>query len=108
MTSAAASGGTCIDLEARGGVAQQPMRARDIPGGQHEAVGASRQRLEQIAQHVAQAGEALERPQLEHFVEQERARLAAGRAGGVEEREQRVEGVARRCRRAVGAVPGER
>ncbi len=109
-TSVTSSGGQrrqVHHLEARGGVAQQPMRARDVAGGQHEAVRALRQRVEQIAEDVAQAGEAFERPQLEHFVEQERARLAARRARRVEEREQGVERLARRCRRRLGAVPRE-
>ena len=88
-------------LEARRRVAQQPVRARDIARRQHEAVRAGRERLEQIAEHVAQAREALERAQLEHFVEQERARLAAGRARGVEEGEQHVERFARGRRLAL-------
>ena len=69
-------------LEARRRVAQQPMRARDVARGQHEAIAALLQRLQQLALHVAQAREALERPQLEHFVEQERRRpiAAPGRA----------------------------
>ena len=94
------------DLEAGGGVAQQPMRARDVAGRQHEAVGAAGQRLEQVAQDVAQAREAFERPQLEHLVEQERARFAAGRARRIEEGEQRIERLARGRRRRSAPCHG--
>src|SRR6185436_8495791 len=64
------------------------------------------ERLEQIAEDVAEAGEAFERAQLEHFVEQERARLAAGRARRVEEGEQHVERLPRARRLPV--APGHR
>ena len=108
MTSAGVERRQVHDLEARRGVAQQAMRARHVARGQHEAVRAGRQRLEQIAQHVTQTREALERPQLEHFVEQERARLAAGRARRIEEDEQHVERFARGCRLPLGGMPRKR
>ena len=66
-------------LEPRRCVAQQSMRAGDVTRGQHEAVGAVRERVDEIAQDVTQAREAFERAEFEHFIEQERARLAAGR-----------------------------
>ena len=75
------------DLEDGRGVAQQPVRARGVAGGEHEPVAAAGQRVEQVAQHVPQAGKALEGAELEELVEQERGRRAAGRAGRVEERE---------------------
>jgi hypothetical protein len=53
------------DFELRRRVAQEPQRTRRVPRRQHEAVAARRERAEQIAQHAAQAGEALERAQLE-------------------------------------------
>ena len=57
--------------------------------------------VDEVVQHAAQAGEALERAQLEELVEQERDRLVAGRARPREEVERRVE---RRARaRAVRA-----
>jgi hypothetical protein len=96
------------DLEARGGVAQQPVRARDVAGRQHEPVGTARQRLEQIAQHVAQAGEALEGAELEYFVEQEGAGVAARRPCRVEVGEQRIEGLACGRRGALGSGGRER
>jgi hypothetical protein len=82
------------DLEACRRVAQQPVRARHVPAGEDEAIPARRQRADQVAQHRAQAGEALERAQLEELVEQERGRRRAGRARGVEEGERRVERLA--------------
>ena len=95
-------------LEAGRRVAQQPVRTRDVAGGQHKAVRAGGERFEQIAQHVPQPREAFERPQLEHLIEQEGARLAAGRAGGVEEDEQHVERLARRRGLTFGCMPRER
>ena len=83
------------DLELRRRIAQQPVRARGVSAGQHEPVAARRERADQIAQHGAQPGEALERAQLEELVEQERRRRRAGRARRVEERERGVERVAR-------------
>ncbi len=71
------------------------MRAGDIAGGEHEAVRALGQRVDQLAQNAAEAGEAFEGPQLEHFIEQEGARFAARGACRIEEREQGVERLAR-------------
>ena len=61
----------------------------------------------QIAQHVAQAGEALERAELEDLVEQERAGSPPAVRAPVEERERRVERRARRpARSAATSAPG--
>ena len=61
----------------------------------------------QLVQHAAQAGEALERAELEELVEQERDRLAAAGAGAAEEI--RAWRRTPRARRPRGASPsGER
>ena len=85
-------------LETGRRVAQQPMRPGDVSRRQHEAVRALGQGVDELANDVAQARKALERAEFERFVEQERARFAAGRASGVEKGEQRVEGFARAAR----------
>ena len=84
------------------------MRAGHVARRQDEPVRAAGQRLEQIAEDVPQAGEALERPELEDFVQQERAGPAAGRARGVEKDQQDVERLARGGRLVIGGVPRER
>ena len=65
--------------------------ARDVAAGQDEAVAAGGKSVEEIVEHAAQAGEALERAQLEELVEQERRRFAVRRAGAREKGERRVE-----------------
>ena len=65
------------DFEARRAVAQQPQRAGRVAAGQHEAVAARRQAVDEVVQHAAQTRKAFERPELEELVEQERGRLAA-------------------------------
>ena len=79
------------------------MRPRGVTARQHETVAARRERRHEVAQDAAQAGEALERAQLQEFVEQERRGRDARRAGRIEEGERRVERVARRrlARRGV-------
>jgi hypothetical protein len=59
-------------------------------------------------QHLPQAGEVLERAQLERFVEQKEARLAGRPAGRGQKREEAVEGVARGGADAVAAVSRRR
>jgi hypothetical protein len=41
-------------------VAQQPVGARHIAGGEHEAVAALRHGVQHLAQHVTQAGKTFE------------------------------------------------
>ena len=91
------------DLELRRRVAQQAMGPRGVAGREHEPVAARPQRPDEIAQHAAQAREALERPQLEELVEQERRGRVSGDAGRVEECQRCVEG---RARAGVLAVVG--
>ena len=86
-----AQGRDVNDLERRGHVAQQPVRPCGVARGQHESVAARRQRRNEIAQHRAKSGEALERPELEELVEQERRRRVTGRARRVEKGERGVE-----------------
>ena len=74
--------------------------------GQHEGVRAVRHGAGQLRLRRAQAGEALERAHVEHFVEEEGGRAAVAAARGHEEREQRVEGVAGPGRR-VGRPAAE-
>ena len=62
------------DLEPGRRVAQQPVRPRHVARGQDEPVAARCEHVDQVAQDRAQAGEALERAQLEELVEQERRR----------------------------------
>ena len=88
-------------LEARRRVAQQPMCPCDVPRRQDEAVRAVGQRVDQLADDMAKAWKALERAEFERFIQQERARLAAGRARRVEEGEQRVERFARAGRNGL-------
>ncbi len=71
------------------------MRPRRVAAREDEAVAARRQRLDQVVQHGAQTGEALEGPQFEELVEQERGGRAAARPRGVEKRERGVERLAR-------------
>ena len=62
---------------------------------------------EKIAQHVTQAGEALEGAELQHFVEQERDRLAGVAPREREERDDRAERIAGRLDRvAIAAAEG--
>jgi len=96
------------DFEPGGGVAEQSMGTRDVACGQHEMIRAGGERRHEVAQHVPQAGEALERTQLEHFVDEESAGLAAGSARAVEEREQGIKGLAGRGPVRHGIVPGKR
>ena len=95
------------DLELRRRVAQDAQRARRVARCQHEPVAARGERADEIAQHGAQAGEALERAQLEELVEQERRRRIARRARRAEPGERRVErarGRSASARDATGLV----
>jgi hypothetical protein len=94
------------DLELRRCIAKQTVRACRVPGGQHEAVAAGRQRSEQIAKHRPQSGKAFERSQLEEFVEQERSRQVAGRPDGIEKRQRSIERAA--CARVAAIALPER
>jgi hypothetical protein len=94
------------DFEPCGRVAQQAMGTDHVARGQHEAIAGLGQRLHQIAQHVAQSRETLERAQLEHLVEEERGRLVAG-AGARQVGERVIEGLACR-RRPVGRDAGDK
>ena len=91
-------------LEARRGVAQQPVGPGRVACGEDETVVAGRQRRQQLLQHVAQTREAFERPQLERLVQEERAGFAAGRRG----RGQEVRARRRRRRAAWPAACGRR
>jgi hypothetical protein len=96
------------DLEPRRRIAQQPVRARGVAGGEHEAVRARAERRDQIAKDRAQAREALERTQLEELVEQERDRAAGRAARLAEQRQGRVERLARTVIVASGHGGGVR
>src|SRR5262249_29495695 len=97
------------DFEPRRAVAQQARGARDVAAGQHEPGPAGGQAVDQIVEHAAQAGEALERPQLEELVEQERRRLVGGGTTTAEERQRRVErGTGAGFTRRRGIGDGER
>src|SRR5207247_6736515 len=63
---------------------------RDVSAGEDEAVGARREAVDEIVEHAAEPGEALERAQLEELVEQERRHLAAAGPRARQERERRV------------------
>ena len=89
------------DLEPRRAVAQQPKRAGHVAAGQHEAVAAGRQAVDEVVQDAAKPREALERAHLEEFVEQHRDRLAAAGAGAAEEGERGVERGAGPARRRL-------
>ena len=107
MTSGGCSDVQVHHLETRRCVAQQPVRPRHVPRRQHEVVRAVRQGVDQLANDMTKARKALERPEFERFIEQEGARLAAGRARGIEKRQQRVECFTRARRHGVDAVPAE-
>jgi len=94
------------DFESRRAAAQQPHRARDITAREDQAIAARRQGLDQLVEHAAQSGEALEGPQLEEFVEQERGRGGAGGARTREERESGVEGRPDTGRRRIAGGEG--
>ena len=87
-------------------VTQQPVGAGDVAGRQHEAVAAFLQRLQQLAQYVSQTRKALERAQLEDFVEQEN-RGPVEAACAREVRERLVEGVAGARRSVLGTGRGK-
>jgi hypothetical protein len=86
------------DFEAWRGITQQAMRTRDVARREDEAIAAVLQRLQQLALDMAQSGKALERSQLEHFIQEERRRTIQ-RAGAGEMRQRVVEGFARAARR---------
>src|SRR5439155_7166751 len=88
-------------FEARGSIAQQPYRPRRVPARENDAVAARGEAIDQIVEHAAQAGKALERPQLEEFVEDERRRFAGPGLRAAEEGERRVEGGPRAGRNLV-------
>ncbi len=43
-------------------ITQQPMRTGDVTSGEHEMIRALGQRVDQLAEDAAQAGEAFKRP----------------------------------------------
>ena len=67
------------------------MRARHVTAGEHEAVVALGDRVQQLAQHVTQAGKALERAQLEHFVQQERGGRIVARSRATDQAKGAIE-----------------
>src|SRR5205085_10903419 len=79
------------DFEPRRPIAQQPNRSRRVTAREDEPVPAGGQSLDELVQNAAQAWEALERAQLEEFIEQERRGIAAHRAATPQKRERRVE-----------------
>jgi len=83
------------------------MRTRQVSRRQHKPIGACREALKQVAEDMPQTGEAFERPQLEHFVEQERTWSAARGARSVEETQERVERAARIGGGPVHGMPWE-
>src|SRR5439155_21317512 len=84
-------------------------RARHVAAREHESVAAGREAVDAVVQQGAPTGKALEGPQLEELVEEERGRLVGRRAGASEERERRVERRARADRsRRRGIGDGER
>ena len=90
-------------LETTGPAAKQSQRPADVAARQHEAVRALLERIEELAEHAPQTGEALEGAQLRQAVDQERGGrvLAAGRPA--EEAEEGIESLAR----AAAAVTEE-
>ncbi len=89
-------------------VAEEAKRARDVARREHEPIRRSGEPGDQIAQHMAQAGEVLEGPELERLVQQEGHRCARAAAGALEERDQRVERRPRRADVDVDIRRGER
>ena len=100
-------GGRVHHFEPCRGVAQEPMRPRHVARGQHEVVRAVGQGVHELANDVAKPRKALKSPEFERFIEQEGARLAAGSASRVEERQQLVECFTRAGGHRVGTVPAE-
>ena len=89
-------------LEPRRPIAQQPQRARDVAAREHEAVAARGQAVHELVEHATQPRKALEGPQLEELVEQERRRLAGPRPRAAEERQGGIEGRAGAGGRLIG------
>ena len=87
-------------FKARRSIAQQPKRARRVAAGQDETVAAGAEAVHEVVEHPPQAREALEGPQLQELVEQERRVIAAARARPREEAERLIERGAGRRRRS--------
>ena len=99
------------DLKLVRRVAEHAQRAGRVARGQHETVAVGGKRRDEVAQDGAQAGEALEGPQLQELVEEERRRRIARGTRGAEPGERGVErrpGSRIRAHRGLPGLKGER
>ncbi len=88
-------------LESGRRVTKQAVGTCHVSRGQHEAVRTGGEATEQVREHVAKPRKALERTQLEHFVQEKGAWTVAGSPGCIEESEKVVEGASGAARRAL-------
>ncbi len=110
-TSATESGGTaCTSSRPWAAPASRAARALNRVA-RTNLLGVAPSAADEIGQRRPQARERLEGPEVQDLVEQEGRGRAVGRAGAAQEREARVEGLARSfhvCGRQVGGTPERR